>query len=230
MGRDLIPDLPILLVDDEEAALRSMTFVLRTNSIANTVSIADSRQVPAFMAANEVCFVLLDLAMPHVTGHELLTVISRDYPHIPVVIATAVDEVETAVECMKNGASDYICKPLNENRFLSVVRSAIEVRSLRREQELLRSSGFAKGLKHAEVFADIVTQAPVMIDIFKYAEAIAGTGQAAAAGSGPGIFSARLRPPGAHQCPHHRGDQPESRCPQGDRRLSQGSLLSSVRA
>jgi DNA-binding NtrC family response regulator len=171
------PDLPILLVDDEEPALRSMSVVLRSHGMTNTVSLSDSRQVLPTLAEQQVTFVLLDLIMPHVSGQELLEAMVSEHPDVPVVITTAVDEVDTAVECMKSGAFDYIVKPIEEDRLLSAARRAIEIHDLRRENELLRASLRTRAIQHPEAFADILTDSEEMLAVFRYAEAIARTSQ-----------------------------------------------------
>ncbi len=171
------PDLPILLVDDEELMLRSVSAVLLSNGMSNFIAISDAREVVPTLARQEVEFVLLDLVMPHISGQELLEVIARDYPDVPVVIATAVNDVATAVECMKKGAFDYIVKPVEEGRLLSSARHAIELRSLRRENEVLRESLRGAALKHPEAFSDILTNNKGMLSVCRYLEAIAGTSQ-----------------------------------------------------
>jgi len=171
------PDLPILLVDDEEAALRSMSVVLASHGMTHTVSLSDSRQVLPTLAEQQAAFVLLDLVMPHVSGQELLEAMASEHPDVPVVITTAVDEVDTAVECMKMGAFDYIVKPIEEDRLLSAARRAIEVHDLRRENELLRASLRTGAHQRPEVFANILTHSEKMLAIFRYAEAIGRTSQ-----------------------------------------------------
>jgi len=177
MTTPLYPELPILLVDDEEPMLRSMSATLLSNGMNNIVAISDSRQAMPALAEREAALVLLDLIMPHVSGHDLMEEMLREYPSMPIVVATAVNEVETAVECMKKGAFDYIVKPIEEGRLLSATRRAIEMRNLRRENELLRESLRYGGIKHPQAFAAIITNSEKMLSVFQYAEAVAGTSQ-----------------------------------------------------
>ena len=177
MTTPLYPELPILLVDDEEPMLRSMSATLLSNGMNNIVAISDSRQTMPRLAEKEAALVLLDLIMPHVSGHDLMEEMLREYPTMPIVVATAVNEVETAVECMKKGAFDYIVKPIEEGRLLSATRRAIEMRDLRRENDLLRESLRYGGIKHPEAFAAIITNSEKMLSVFQYAEAVAGTSQ-----------------------------------------------------
>ena len=123
------PDLPILLVDDEEAMLRSLSAILLSNGLSNFVAIADSRELLPALAEQRFTLVLLDLIMPHVSGQQLLEVLVRDHPEMPVVVVTALGDAETATECMEMGALDYIVKPIEERRLISACRRAIELQS-----------------------------------------------------------------------------------------------------
>ena len=77
--------------------------------------------------------------MPHLSGEELLSIISSEYPDIPVIVITGANDVETAVRCMKSGAFDYMVKPVEKSRLIGGVRRAIELllAANRREEILL---------------------------------------------------------------------------------------------
>jgi DNA-binding NtrC family response regulator len=76
---------------------------------------------------------LLDIRMPGMSGVELLNRIKSAYPGLAVIMLTAVDEVDTAVETMKAGAFDYITKPFDLDRVDKAVRAALE--KMDRDQE-----------------------------------------------------------------------------------------------
>ena len=95
------------------------------------------------------------------------------FPHIPVIMVTGINEVDTAVRCMQKGAFDYVLKPVNGDRLLPSVRRAIEVRQLRRENAKLTKCFFSDSLEQPEKFSKIVTQSPKMRAIFQYCEAVA---------------------------------------------------------
>ena len=111
------------------------------------------------------------------SGEEVLSIVSSKYPEVPVIITTAIDEVETVVRCMKAGAFDYVVKPVHPARLLTTVRRALEFRDLRRENIFLKESVFDTTLKHPEAFSEIITQNPTMRSIFRYIESIAVTSQ-----------------------------------------------------
>jgi DNA-binding NtrC family response regulator len=115
--------------------------------------------------------------MPYVAGIEILSRIRLDFPEIPVVIMTSANYIETAVDCMKIGAFDYLVKPVEMNRFLSCLKRALEFRSLRDEISSVRNLIFSDELKHVDAFSLVVTRNKKMLKIFQYVEAIAPSNQ-----------------------------------------------------
>ena len=169
------PDCPVLIVDDEEHVVASQEDVLKSHGITNLMSTTDSREVAGILSGNEVELVLLDLRMPHVQGEEILEQIRDEYPQVPVIIVTGSAEIEVAVQCMRGGAIDYMVKPVEENRLVSGVKRAIELRELKREYSDLRSRLLSDRLSNPEAFSHIITQDRKMHSIFLYLESIAGT-------------------------------------------------------
>ncbi|MFO7895412.1 MAG: sigma-54 dependent transcriptional regulator [Candidatus Cloacimonadales bacterium] len=162
----------ILLVDDEIHLLNSYSITLNEAGYDNVLLCADSREVMQIIAQNNVELVLLDLTMPHLAGTEILQQIHADYPQIAVTIITGNNDVETAVECMKRGAFDYLLKPIEPNRLINGVRRAKQMLDLQRENSVLRSGMLKKELHHPQAFQNIITQNQQMQAIFQYMEAI----------------------------------------------------------
>jgi DNA-binding NtrC family response regulator len=177
MNASLYPSLPILMVDDEAQALDSFETTLLFASINNIIRCQDSRDVMSLLSRQEIEVMLLDLSMPHVPGEELLSIVTKDFPEVPVIIITGLNDVETAVACMKSGAFDYMVKPVEKNRLISGVKRAIEIRELQRENRLLRAHVLSGQLEHPEVFSEIVTNSKTMQSIFQYIEAISNSPQ-----------------------------------------------------
>lgn len=169
------PSKPVLLVDDEENFLFSASFILNADGITNTMQCQESRKVMPLLTKMEFSAILLDIMMPHKSGKELLLEINRDYPGLPIIMSTAINEVDTAVECMKCGAFDYMVKPIDDARLISSIRRAVELSDLRSENILLKRYLLSDEVEHPEAFNQIVTQNSAMRSIFQYAEAIAGT-------------------------------------------------------
>jgi DNA-binding NtrC family response regulator len=166
------PHLPILMVDDELQTLNSFEYVLRSANITHILRCQDSRDVMPIFSTQEIEAVMLDLSMPHISGEELLSMVTKDYPEVPVIVITGSNDVETAVACMKTGAFDYMVKPVEKSRLISGVKRAIELRELQRENRLLRAHVLSDKLEHPEAFLEIITNSPTMRSVFQYIEAI----------------------------------------------------------
>ncbi len=175
MSSNPFPILPVLIVDDEGPFLDALSFTLNGEGITNIVPCRDSGEVMALLGKREFSLVLLDLFMPGLAGTDLLPLIIRDHPEIPVIIITAANEVETAVECMKNGAYDYLVKPVDDVRLMASIRRAVSLAETRRENSLLKEYLLKDKLERPEVFSALVTRSKAMRAIFQYIEAIART-------------------------------------------------------
>lgn len=167
----------VLLVDDEPALLAGARATLRSAGVARVLTCGDSREVPTLLMDEEIAVVVLDLNMPHLSGGELLPLIHEEYPFVAVIILTGTDELETAVQCMRSGAFDYLVKPVEGSRFTASVRSALEIASLRHEVSSLRQSLLASEVRNEEAFAPIKTRSEKLLAIFRYVEAVAPSGQ-----------------------------------------------------
>jgi two-component system, NtrC family, response regulator HydG len=164
---------PILLVDDEPEILRLTKMTLESEGIHNILTFEDGRQVLPLLAREQASVVVLDLMMPHMSGLELLQGITSEFPGIPVIVMTALDEVETAVDCLKTGAFDYLLKPVEANALIAAVRKALKISLLQQENSSLKSYLLSDHLEHAEAFKEIITCSKKMRAIFQYAEVIA---------------------------------------------------------
>ena len=167
------PPSPILLVDDEPHALASFDIALRSHGLTNTIRCQDSREVMAILDNQPVEVILLDLLMPHISGLDLIQAITVRHPDIPIIVITGVNEVETAVDCLRQGAFDYVLKPVEIERLLPGLRRALEIRRLRRENARLTSFMLNDSSRRPEVFSRIITTNPRMLALFRYCEAIA---------------------------------------------------------
>ncbi|HKJ05193.1 MAG TPA: sigma-54 dependent transcriptional regulator, partial [Geopsychrobacteraceae bacterium] len=167
----------IVLVDDESSELNAYSFLLNSMGVQNITTISDSRHVMTTLQGIPSPIVFLDLNMPHLSGQEVLQQVKSSMPQIPVIILTANSEIETAVECLKQGAHDYLLKPISMNTFGSALRSAMEICSLRNEVMSLKGVTFGHTPQRHPAFAEIVTKSPVMNGLFQYTEAISPSDQ-----------------------------------------------------
>jgi DNA-binding NtrC family response regulator len=191
-----IPENPILLIDDEQQVIDSLSLMLRSNGIDNIVACTDSREAMAILRGGEIELVLLDLTMPHLPGEKLLAAIHEEMPQVPVIVVTGSNEVSSAVECMKAGAFDYMVKAVEESRLVSGVRRAIEIRKLSRDYRRLKEGMLSPHLAHPAAFSRLVTQDSVMMSLFRIVESVAKSDEpiliTGETGTGKGLIAAAV--------------------------------------
>ena len=174
MNASLYPYFGVLLVDDEPAWLRSLRLTLeRSAGITNIITCQDSRTVMELLEQHEIGLVLLDLTMPHLSGDQLIGMIAERHPEIAVIVISGMNQIESAVNCIKQGAFDYFVKTVEEDRLVSGVLRAIRMLELQRQNREMSSRMLSGELKHPAAFASIVTADRAMHAIFSYIEAVA---------------------------------------------------------
>src|SRR5664279_5015848 len=127
----------ILIVDDESNARNALAEILREEGYTCETA-ADGFKGLGRFGEFEPDLVLTDLKMPGMDGVELLTKVRERSPGLPVVVMTAFGAVDTAVLAMRNGAIDYLTKPINTGELLIVIERALAENRLRRETQDLR--------------------------------------------------------------------------------------------
>lgn len=168
----------VLLVDDDPAWLLSFSVSLeRCAGITNIITCQDSREVMGILAQRKVGLILLDLVMPHLGGEELLSMVHEQHPGIMTIVISGMNQIETAVHCMKMGAFDYYVKTDEEDRLINGVLRAIRMIELERENREMSNRILNGSLKHPKAFAGIVTANRAMHAIFAYIEAVAQSPQ-----------------------------------------------------
>ena len=125
----------VLIVDDDPASRRLLEVRLRPLE-CDVATAGNGEQALTAIRKDVPDLVLLDLEMPKMGGLEVLRALRKDEINVPVVVITAHGSIETAVEAMKEGAYDFITKPLDANHFDIVVRKVLEREGLKRELEL----------------------------------------------------------------------------------------------
>ena len=171
-------DATVLLVDDEPEILAGAQATLENAGLRPVAILEDSRDVLPMLQSHEVKVIVLDLFMPHISGIQLLLKIQQLYPKITIIVMTASQEVDTAVTCMKEGAFDYMVKPVEKNRLISTVKKALDIQSLRDQLGTLKQT-LLEGQQNQdnEAFSAIVTVNTKMQSLFQYITAVAGSGE-----------------------------------------------------
>ncbi|MBF0448087.1 MAG: sigma-54-dependent Fis family transcriptional regulator [Magnetococcales bacterium] len=197
--------LPVVLVDDEEEVLFGSSVLLKTFGISSVVTMSDGNDLLPYLERNACGVVVLDMLMPKISGLQLLPQIVQRYPEIPVVVMTAAQNVETAVTCMKEGAFDYLVKPVEESRFISSITRAMEIRTLRRQVTNLRDCLLGGQHDRGGAFSGIVTNHPKIDAIFQYILALSHSNEpvliTGETGVGKGLFGKAI-----HQASNRSGE------------------------
>jgi len=124
----------ILVIDDDADSLASVVAALRRDGY-DVVPSADPKEGLARLASEGADIVLTDLRMPGLTGMEVIRRVVRENPGTPVVVLTAFGTVESAVEAVRAGASDYLMKPVGIPQLRAAVFKAQKEREKNRELE-----------------------------------------------------------------------------------------------
>lgn len=129
----------ILVVDDEKIVRESLTHWFQESGYETDA--ADSAETALVMLGEKnYDLVLLDMKMPGMSGLELLPKIKEKDPTIYVILITAYASVPTAIQALKEGAFDYITKPVDPDELDHLVKKAIEERTLKQENEMLKNN------------------------------------------------------------------------------------------
>ncbi len=129
----------ILLIEDEEAIRRVLKKILLEEDASNDVhEAADGKQAIAVFGDGAWDLVFCDIKMPHMDGVEVLERMMAINSEVPVIMISGHGDINTAVDCLKKGAFDYLPKPPDLNRLLSTVRHALEKKTLVQEVKTLK--------------------------------------------------------------------------------------------
>jgi len=159
----------ILIVEDEPKMRRLLELNLGEDGFS-TLAAGDAETGLKLLRENAVDLVVTDLKLPGMNGLEFLQAIKRQNATLPVVVMTAFGTVETAVEAMKAGASDYVLKPFSLSEMRMVIRKELDVHALREENRSLRE---ALGKRYAH--PNVVARSPKMQEVLATVERVAPT-------------------------------------------------------
>ncbi|HNV96561.1 MAG TPA: sigma-54 dependent transcriptional regulator, partial [Bacteroidales bacterium] len=130
-------------VDDERSIRNSLKEILEHEDFI--IETAESgHQALEILKQKQADLVLCDIKMPQMDGIELLEILQKEYSSTPVVMISGHGDIETAVECLKKGAYDFLQKPLDLNRILVTVRNALDKSKLITETKNLRKKIYSK--------------------------------------------------------------------------------------
>lgn len=159
----------ILVVDDEAKMQRLLELQLGQCGFA-VITAGDAEAGLHRLREQPVDLVVTDLRLPGMDGLEFLHAAKREHPALPIVVMTAHGSVETAVEAMKAGASDYVLKPFPLEELRLVIDKELGVAGLRRENASLRE---ALGARYD--YPNIVGRSAKMQEVLALVERVAAT-------------------------------------------------------
>src|ERR1700734_3566158 len=171
----------VLIVEDEAKMRRLLELNLGEDGFA-THSAGDAESGLKLLRENPVHLVLTDLKLPGISGLEFLQTAKQQYPALPIVVMTAFGSVETAVEAMKAGASDYVLKPFSLAEMRMVVHKELDPCRLREENRSLRE---ALGQKYSH--PNIVAISSKMQEVLATVERVAPTNSTVLLGGESGV-------------------------------------------
>lgn len=151
----------ILLVDDEKNILKVMSASLKKEGY-EVETARSGEEAAGKMETNRYSLVITDYKLPGINGLDLLKELKIKNAELPVIILTAFGTIEKAVEAMKEGASNYLTKPLNLEELTLVVRDAMERHALIEENKDLR-----RRLLDKYSFDNIIGKSPAIEEVFR---------------------------------------------------------------
>ncbi len=150
----------ILVVDDEEGIRHGLSRFFEREGYAVEAA-EDAASAATVVARAKIDIAVLDLRLKgSVGGLDLLARLKTEDPELPVIIITGYGSIESAIDAMKRGASDYILKPVDNEALLALVRRNLEVAQLKRDNRYLKNALYQK-----EYQRQIITKSPEILAI-----------------------------------------------------------------
>ncbi len=173
----------ILIIDDNESLRYTLENVLEEHGFYSK-SVEDGLKAIEEVRSKAYDLVICDMKMPKMDGMQILAEVKKIDPDIPFIILTAFGDIKNAVEAMKQGASDYLTKPFDNDGMILTLKKALEIRYLNKELAILRKRtddsykgggiiGSSREMK--EVFDQVKIVAPTNLTVLIQGES--GTGK-----------------------------------------------------
>jgi DNA-binding NtrC family response regulator len=163
------PTPRILVVDDDKAVRAALGVNLRKAGYEVTLC-RSAHEALAALEERAFDLMLTDVAMPGMSGLELLAKLRAKWPKVRIVVMTGYGSVPDAVATMKAGADDYIIKPISREELLVIVERAVQEKALLAELMELRSQ-----VDKQYSFENIIGATPAMVEVYELVESVADT-------------------------------------------------------
>lgn len=159
----------VLIVDDEKNIREGLGKALELDG-HNILLAADGEEALDFVTNEDIDLIIADLKMPKVSGEELLRKVVASHPTVPVIILTGHGTIETAVKAMRDGAFDFLTKPVNLDRLSLLVKRALSNREL-----VLQHRALQEEVSKQRQFRNVIGQSTAMKRIFEVVQQVAPT-------------------------------------------------------
>lgn len=178
----MIQTMPSILIVEDEPKMRRLLEMNLADQGFTTHAAGDAEAGLKLLNTEKIDLVVTDFKLPGMNGLEFLQAVKRANAALPVVIMTAYGSVESAVEAMKFGASDYVLKPFSLAEMVMVVRKELDARNLREENRTLRE---ALGRRYA--YGNVIANSEKMQDVLALVERVAPTNSTVLLGGESGV-------------------------------------------
>ena len=158
--QNLGKNMKVLIADDEPSILKLHTHMVQ--ELGYVPILAANGDEAIAKLSPDIRGMLLDIKMPEKDGIEVLEYVRKEYPELPVIMVSALHDLEMAVKAIKMGAFDYLTKPLDFDRLSTVLRNALDLSNLKEEVIELHDK-----LRQSELFTDIVGESEKVTEVFE---------------------------------------------------------------
>lgn len=155
----------ILVVDDNEMNRDMLSRSLERQG-HNLEQAQDGKEALCMLRENVFDIVLLDIMMPIMDGYQVLEIMKADERlcHIPIIVLSAIDEIESVVRCIQMGADDYLAKPFNKEVLLARIKNCLERKWLR-DQEIIHRQQLEKESKRYENLLNVILPESIVYEL-----------------------------------------------------------------
>lgn len=159
----------LLIIDDEKNIREGLGANFELEGY--TVKLAESGEEGLkLISKGDIDLVITDLRMPGISGEEVLRRVTTETPGIPVIVLTGHGSIDAAVDAMRNGAYDFLTKPLNLDQLSMIVKRALEARELSLQHNQLK-----KEVESAHTFDKIIGKSAEMQKVFEMIKKVASS-------------------------------------------------------
>jgi DNA-binding NtrC family response regulator len=164
------PLIPNVLVVDDDAAIREHLARVYTTSGYTVVTVSSAEEALVRLARGIIDIVITDIKLPGMSGSELIANMQESFPDVPVIALTGYSDIETAIDVLKHGASDFVVKPYDLTSLQESTRAALEKSQVYMEIRHLR-----RYLSNSSEFGRMLSKTAEMHRLFEVVRMVAPT-------------------------------------------------------